>query len=563
MAGTGLWRWAALAVLTAAFLHPARAELSASREQIKQSIALIIAPVSLVEALAAQCDTLSPNRRGSRQAVLKAWRDANRIEAFQAAIVPILARVPSSVASASELRDKAAAKAKAMTEKTPAICENFDAVLREKVFAVGDPIVEILPVLTAANARLAAGTPSAPPSPASGAITLYTIVQLSTAAEAAMNTVASADAAKDRKISETREKAGKTALEALGVIAVRANVVGRDDLREWRGDQQSSYRVSCRAFVNKQTEERFKGLEGSETTIAGKVANFVVNSSGGGSIILAKCDFVDGARLIRANLPESGGLALRPPNAKEANAGPGKGIQMGDVEKIAYKSDVRMSLDGFGNSYTDRNEDTYILLKDGTAYHYHWRFPFTDLNVPLVKHREPGNWYRWQQEGKNLLLTATGGKYAGQTKTVSGLGPLAPFPPGALLGKAFKFLHVGMMGVRREHDYVFRRDGTLDLHKSNIVAGRTFAGPDIGVSGPGFAYSGGNNASLLVVGRPNDQRLRYRIDGYVLELTADDGAVERHFIARFGDDKADDPALLYLGGEMLWDRDKEDKPKKK
>ena len=563
MAGTGLWRWAALAVLTAGCLHPARAEPSASTEEIKQTIALIIAPVSLADALAAQCDTLSPKSRGSRQAVLKAWRDANRIDAFQAAIAPILARAPGSVASISALRDKAAAKAKAVTEKTPAICENFDALLREKTFAVGGQIVEILPLLTAANARLAAGTPSAPPSPASGAITLHTIVQLSTAAEAAMNTVASADAAKDRKIRETRENAGKTALQALGVIAVRANVVGRDDLREWRGDQQSSYRVSCRAFVDKQTEERFKGLEGSETTIAGKVANFVVYPRGGGSIILAKCDFVDGARLTRANLPESGGLALRPPNAQEANAGPGKGIQMGEVEKITYKSDVRMGIDGFGNSYTDRNEDTYILLKDGTAYRHHWRFPFADLNVALVKHREPGSWYRWRQEGTTLLLTATGGEYAGQTNTVSGAVPLTPFPPGALLDKAFKFLNVGMMGVRRERDYVFRRDGTLDLHKSNIVAGRTFAGPDIGVTGPGVAYSGGANASLLVVGRPNEQRLRYRIDGYVLELTADDGAVERQFIARFGDDKADDPASLYIGGEMLWDRDKEDKPKKK
>jgi len=164
------------------------------------------------------------------------------------------------------------------------------------------------------------------------------------------------------------------------------------------------------------------------------------------------------------------------------------------------------------------------------------------------------------QEGRNLLLTAAGGKYAGQTKTVSGDRPLTP---GALLDKAFKFLHVGMMGVRRERDYVFHRDGTLDLHKSNIVAGRTFTGPDIGVAGPGVAYSGGPNASLLVVGRPNEQRLRYRIDGYVLGLTADDGAVERHFIARFGDDKADDPHSLYIGGKMLWDRDKDDKPTKK
>src|SRR5215470_16615877 len=205
MAVAEFWRWAALAVLIAGFVHPARAEPSASQEQIKQTIALIITPVTLAEALAAQCDTSSPKSRGSRQAALKAWWDANRIDAFQTAIRPLFARVPDSAASISTLRDKAAGIAKAMTEKTPAICENFDAVLREKTFDVGGPVAEILPVLATANARLAAGTPSAPPV----SITLYTIVQLSTAAEAAMNVVASADAAKDRKIREARESAGK------------------------------------------------------------------------------------------------------------------------------------------------------------------------------------------------------------------------------------------------------------------------------------------------------------------------------------------------------------------
>src|SRR5262245_51897623 len=161
MVGIGLWRWAVLAVLTTGFLHPARAE--PSTEQIKQTFARIIGPISVVEALTAQCDTLSPKSRGSRQAVLKAWRDANRIDAFQAAIVPALARAPDSVTAISALRDKVAAQAKALTEKTPAICENFDAFLREKTFAVSDPIAEILPLLTAANG--AAGTPSAPPSP--------------------------------------------------------------------------------------------------------------------------------------------------------------------------------------------------------------------------------------------------------------------------------------------------------------------------------------------------------------------------------------------------------------
>ena len=545
MVGTVLWRWVAWAVLTAGFLHPARAEPPANSEQFKQALALILAPINVAEALNAQCDILMPRSRESRQAALKAWRDANRIDTFQAAIAPLVARVPASVASMSVLRDKAAAQAKAATEKNPAICERFDAMLREKTFAVGGRIAEILPLLEAANA------------------TLYTIVQLSTAAEAAMNSVGSADAAKDRKIREAREKAGRAAMEALGVIAVRANVVGRDDLREWRGDQQSTYRVSCGTFFDKQTEEQFKRLEGSETTIVGKVDNFVVSSSGGGTIVLAKCVFIDDPPPTRASLPERGGLELRPPSAQEAYAGPGKGIQMRDVERIAYKADVRMLFDGVGNLYSERNEDTYVLLKDGTAYHHHWRFPFTDLNVALVKYREPGRWYRWRQDGKNLLLTATGGADMGQTKTVSGADPLTPFPAGALLDKAFKFLHVGMMGVRRERDYIFRRDGTLELNMSNIVAGRTFGGADINVTGPGVAYTGGANASILVVGRPNEQRLRYRIDGYVLEVTASDGVFERHFIARFGDDKADDLALLYLGGEMLWDRDKEDKPTKK
>jgi hypothetical protein len=562
MAGTGLWRWAVLAVLASGFLHPARAgPPPAGAEQIKQSIALIFAPVVMAEALATECDARSPNSRESRRAMLKAWRDANRIDAFKAAIVPILARAPDSVALVGALRDKVAANAKTTIEKTPALCENFDAFLREKTFAVGGQVAEVLPLLAAANARLAAGTPSGTPPPASTPITLYTVVQLSTAAEAAMNNVASADAVKDHKVRDRRENAGKTALEALGVIAVRATVAGRDKLREWRGEQQSTYEVSCRAFVNKETEERFKGIEGRETTVAGKVANLVLYSSGGGSIILAKCAFADEAQLAKAELPENDGLELRPPTAQEANAGPGKGIQMADVERVAYKLDHRMSF-SLGNLYTERNEYTYILLKDGTAYSHRWRFPFTDLNVAVVKRREPWNWYRWRQEGQNLLLTATGGQYAGQTTTVSGAGSLMPFPRGALLDKAFKFLNVGRMGVRRERDYVFRRDGTLDLHKSSLVSGQTFAGPDIGASGPDFAYSGGPNASLTVLGRPDDQRLRYRIDGYVLELTAGDGVVERQFIARFGDDKADNPDVLYLGGEMLWDRDKEDKPDK-
>jgi hypothetical protein len=558
MTGTTLRRWVVLSILTGGFFHSAHAESPLILQQEKQAIDSIIGVLGVVDALEADCDIRAPESKQSRQAMIKAWAAANHIPAFQAAMRPLLARVPGAIASIHAVRDKAAMRLKAVTEKTPAICEQFDALLREKKFAVGGKVAEVLPLLKVANGRRPTGAPSTPPSPMPA---LYTIVQLSTAAEAAANSVAPADAAKDDKIREMRKDAGEAALKALGVIAVRARVVGRDDLREWRGDQQSAYEVSCDAFADSETEERFKGLEGSETTIAGKVVRLALYSSGGGRIVLAKCAFADGAPTTTADLPESGGLELRPPAAGEANAGPAKGIRMGDVERVAYKLDRRMSLSR-GSYSMERNEDTYILLKDGTAYRHHWLFPFTDLDLAVVKRRDAANWYRWRQDGEKLLLTATGGGHEGRTMTVSGAISLTPFPPGALLGKAFQFLDVSAIGVRRERDYVFHRDGTIDLHKSSLFAGQTIAGPNIGASGPGVAYTGGPNASLIVVGRPNNQRLRYRIDGYVLELTADDGAVERQFIARFGDDKADDPQSIYIGGQMLWDRDEEDEPKK-
>jgi hypothetical protein len=557
MTGTALRHWAVLAIFIGDFLYSAPAALAAGAEREKRIIFTIIGTLSVVDALMADCDSRSPESRERRQAMVKAWRDANHIDAFRAEIRPILAQSPGDIALVNAMRDKAVVQIKDIMEKTPGICDHVDVLLGEQKFAIGGKVAEVLPLLRVAR-RLAAEKLYTPPSPAP-TNTLYTIVQLSSAAEATMNSVASAGVAND-EVREKRRKAGEAALQALGVIAVRAKVVDRDDLREWRGEQQSTYEVSCRGFIDRETEKRFKGLEGSEATITGKVDRLVVNTSGGGSIILAKCTISDDALLTKADLPENGGLELRPPTAEEANAGPEKGIRMGDVEKVAYKLERRTSF-SFGSYTMERNEDTYILLKDGTAYRHHWRFPFTDLDVVLVKRRDSASWYRWRREGDNLLMTAMGGLQKGQTATVSGAVSLTPFPPGALLGKAFQFLDVSAIGVRRERDYVFRRDGTIDLHKSNLFAGQTFAGPSIGVSGPGVAYSGGPNASLIVTGRPDSQRLRYRIDGYALELIADDGAVERQFIARFGDDKADAPHSIYIGGQLLWDRDKEDKPK--
>jgi hypothetical protein len=553
-----------LALAIAGFLHPARAEAPMSEAQRKQRITQIMTVIFVVEALAERCDKFEPASRESREAVLKAWRKDNRIDAFQAAMAPFWARLPDGSAKLGILRDEAAKHAKKLMENDkPGVCEAFAVELSDKDIAVGDKIASVLPGLKQAKEILAAAERQSASEPAPKPVTVYTILQLSTLAEAAMSAVTAPAGASESKIRDAKAELGKAALEKLDIIGVRARVIDRDDLEEWRGEQQSTYNVHCSAFVDKVAEERFKALEGSETVIGGWVSGLSLYSGGGGSILFKKCGFLDDRQLLTSDLPESGGLELRPPSAEEANAGPGKGIQLRDVEKVVYKLDRHTSFSAFGGFSMERNEDTYVLLKDGAAYRHHWGFPFTDLNVAVVKRRDAQNWYRWRQDGDDLLLTKTSGAHAGQTTTVSGAVALTPFPAGARLGKAFQFMHVSGLGVRLERDYAFHRDGTLDLHRSSLFAGQTGVGPNITASGPSGAYYGGPNASLLAIGRPNEQRVRYRIDGYLLEMTADDGAVERHFIARFGDDSADNPQSLYLNGVLLWDRDKEDGSAKK
>jgi hypothetical protein len=555
-------RRAMLALAMAGFLHPARAEAPVSEAQRKH-IDQIITVIVVVEALTERCDKFEPASRESRQAALKAWRNANRIDAFQAVLGSLLARLPNSSAKVGAMRDQAAQHATKLMDGKPGVCEAFAVELRDKDLAVGDKVAGALQVLTQVKESLPAARNPSASEPAPKPVTVYTILQLSTLAEAAMSAVTAPAGASESEIRDAKAELGKAALEKLDIIGVRARVIDSDDLEEWRGEQRSTYNVYCNAFVDKVAQERFKALEGSEAVIGGWVSGLSLYSGGGGSIRFKKCGFLDDRRLITSDLPESGGLKLRPPSAEEAYAGPDKGIQLRDVEKVVYKLDRRTSFSAFGGFAMERNEDTYILLKDGTAYRYHWRFPFTDLNVAVVKRRDAQNWYRWRPDGKDLLLTQTAGEYAGHTTTVSGAGALTPFPVGTRLDKAFQFMDVSSSGLRLERDYAFHRDGTLDLHRSSLFAGQIAGGANITASGPSGAYYGGPNASLLAIGRPNEQRVRYKIDGYLLEMTADDGAVERHFIARFGDDNADNPQSLYLNGVLLWDRDKEDGSEKK
>src|SRR5690606_9209806 len=110
---------------------------------------------------------------------------------------------------------------------------------------------------------------------------------------------------------------------------------------------------------------------------------------------------------------DSAGLMLRPPEYEEAFAGPGQGIAMSDIDRVLYAAEFNNRIDGFGNGYTDRDEDIYVLLRDGTAYRHEWNFAFTDLDVDLSRQREPDHWFSWRESWGNVTLTQTGGLDAG------------------------------------------------------------------------------------------------------------------------------------------------------
>ena len=526
---------------------------------ISASVVQVLVPVSIAKHVASECDTVAPAAREARQAALGKWRAANRIETLETSVAPYFARMPGIGVAMRKLEESTSVAAKAMVEKAPAICGDLDGLLAGNTFALAARVDVALAQVRKLGALMQGGAATPEPEPTTA--TLYTLGQLSVKVQAAMSTVAPAEAAKERKVRESRQDAAETALKALGPIAMSGHLIDRERFREWRGDQQSVFTARCRSFADKPTEERFKALQGQDITVTGEISSVYDDPSGGGNIAIARCGLIESAsRLAKAALPDAGGLELRPPEPAEAYAGPGAGIAPEAVAKVVYKADFSPMIDGFGNGYTRRDEDTYILLKDGTAYRHHWRFPFTDVNVPLLKYREPSHWFTWRESGKTLTLTATGGRTPGQTRAIEGYDTLLPVAAGSRWAKAFTYLNIAMMGARTDRNYTFHADGMLDVKTSGFVAGKTAAGTGGNVWGPGFSYSGdGFQGFLTINGKSAERHLRYTFDGYLLALTDDAGASERHFIARFGSDKAEPPGSLYLDGEMLWTRDEKAK----
>jgi hypothetical protein len=525
---------ACLACFLALLSPPASAQQDAAA--LSGVIVQLIPPLKMGEALIAACAARQPERKANHATAFDAWRRANAVEAVETLLNDLAVRAPAIAAVRAKIEGSAQTAASALFAADTAVCDKLPAVFGSPAFAIRDRVAQAQKL---AQTLAPAGTlPAASPAPE---IRFYTLAQASSLALAAMDRAGSFEQGRDKSdILDARERMASAALKALGAFAAGGRVVKEDEFQEWRGDQQAVFSAQCHSFADPEAKTQMAALMNQEIIVIGEASSAYQTRAGLSGVILERCRLAASpGALPKAQAPETNGLKLRPPTIAEASAKPRGGFGAGQIAGIVFASRFKSRMDGFGNGYVRRQEHTYLLLSDGTAYEHHWPFPFADLNVETVRRRDSGFWLRWEKSGGKLVIAHIEGADAGRREELAKYDTLEPLPSDARLTGSYIFEDIGVGGAQVRRGYDFRADGTLELTRSSFAAGKT--------DGGGF---------FSAVGPSGNATARYRIDGYALELTNSQNATERHVIAAFGSEGSGAPLkTLYLDGQTLWSKD--------
>jgi hypothetical protein len=521
--------------LLAVALGLAGPALAETKNEFSINMGKAVTAVTLARAYVAACDAQHPEGQTGRRDVMAAWGYRVDLAGFDRLLAGARKALPDldkqftehgrtvETAAAEEIRDDAS------------VCENLNDKLAEEKYDIRAAIRHL--VRNADDFGIEIAEAPAPPPP-SGEVAVMPLAAFSVQAETIMAEIGSkAGGHAYRDLANAREERLLEWLKARNVVVLHGRVTAEDELREWRGDQQSRFMADCTSFSEDPHEERMAASLGQDMVVVGQ-PRWVRDDRVGGVVGLRECSVFTLAETGKelAGADDSDGLMLRPPEFDEAFAGPNEGIVLGEIDRVMYDAEFNNRMDGFGNGYTQRREDIYVLLRDGTAYRHEWNFAFTDLDVALSRKREPDRWFTWTSKWGTVTLTRTGGLDAGETVDLSEARRLLPMPSGQTLDHTYYYLNVGMSGVRRDRDYVFTQDGMLTHTRGGFVAG---------VFGTHY---------LTVVGSPDVSRSRYSFEDFTLLIDGPDG-VERHFVAMFEGDDAGNPDELIIDGQVHWTRD--------
>lgn len=525
------FRAALCAGLCAALAWPAAAD---DLTPFLEDFSAVISKVQLARTITQLCNERDPAGAAARSAQTEAWETENEVALFDTLTEGVATRYSELRPQLESIGAEARTQITPQLEAEPETCTKMDELLAKDDMALRPKIRSLLQKGEGLGLRLesAGAATDAPPE-------IIPLSRLSAMLLDLMEDVAPAqEASANRKTREARGDYAETWLQARGPLSTFGRVISQRDLREWRGDHQSRYTLTCHSFANDGEETAFLEAAGENRVVTGQLRHFV-ETADGGKITLNACA-LSPARLQPALLlqPEDvAGLVDRPLDVSEAYAGPRAGPSMRSIDRVIYDADFSTRMDGFGNGYVDRNEAIYVLQKDGSAFLHEWPFPVTDVNTELLRKREPDKWYKWSARGKDIVLRPSDG---GEILTLKAPARLRPIGNGARLNKEYYYLQIAMMGARSDRSYAFRQNGELDYTRGGFVAGNI---------GPSYIIVSGKT------GNERETNQKYRFEDYALIIETADGE-ERQFFAIRDGDKPGEPEEIFVKGEVYWEKGK-------
>ena len=496
-----------------------------------------VTAITEARALVDVCDERFPDGQIARGDFMAGWAQVVDLAAYDRLLAAAVAAYDGLGADLDGYRASARAEIVTAIEADAASCHNLAEELEEDMFELAGAIstlvrqAEDFGIDVDETPALSFDTPD---------LGLMPIAALWTRSLEVMDAVGTkAGAENNRHLRKAREEYLLGWLQAQGELHVQGRVVGEDELREWRGDWQSSLEVSCSDFATERDEQLFAEGLGTDVVVAG-TPGWVLEQRVGGVIALRDCRVSKAKPLeVTTSTDDSPGLMLRPLEFAEAFAGGNAGITMNQIDRVLYLSEFNNRIDGFGNGYIDRREDIYVLLRDGTAYLHEWDFAFTDLSVERSRQREPERWFTWSDHWGKVTLVRSGGVDQGEEIDLSDAQRLMPMPSDQRLEGAFYYLQVGSGGARSDREYVFSADGTVTYTRGGFIAGN-FAGSFI----------------TVVPGGDEPQRMTYRFEDFTMIVDGPEGE-ERHFFAMIEGDDPAAPGEMLIRGQVYWDREEE------
>ncbi|MBF0680303.1 MAG: hypothetical protein IR164_15360 [Devosia sp.] len=523
---------AALAMLFV--LGPAQADEATEYAELMGNT---VTSVTKARAIVDVCDERFPDSRIARSDFMAGWAHVVDLPTYDQVLAAAIAAYDGLGTELDAYAMSAREEVATAIEADASPCHDLAQELNEEMLDLASSIRSLSRNAEDFGIEIAEAPAPAFEAHELGVMPLATLWTRSLAVMEAIGTKASAE--DNRHLREAREEYLLQWLEAQGQLHLRGRIVSDDELREWRGDWQSSLEASCSDFATERDKNLFAAGLGTDVVITGS-PRWVLEQRVGGVINLGDCRVSNAKPTNGAPaIDDSAGLMLRPLEFTEAFASPNAGLAMNQVDRVLYAADFANRIDGFGNGYIDRQEDIYVLLRDGTAYRHEWDFAFTDLNVGLSRQREPERWFTWSDHWGKVMLVRSGGLDQGEEIDLSEAQRLVPMPADQRLEGAFYYLQIASGGARSDREYVFSADGTVTYTRGGFIAGN-FAGSFI----------------TVVPGDEAPQRLTYRFENFTMIIDGPDGQ-ERHFFAMIDGGDPASPEELLIRGQVYWEREEE------